>query len=82
MTSVSRLGRIYNSKCIYQLTLFTTLDNVDDYEKHFTVMNYSNYQMTQVHYQTFIQNVEKEHKDLKWASVQKDINSAIKGKQD
>jgi hypothetical protein len=36
--------------------------------------------MTQVHYQTFIQNVEKEHKDLKWASVQKDINSAIKGK--
>jgi tubulin--tyrosine ligase-like protein 12 len=53
-------------------------DNVDDYEKHFTVMNYSNYQMTQLHYETFILNIEKEHK-LKWADIQKDINAAIKG---
>lgn len=43
-------------------------------------MNYSNYQMTQLHYQTFIQNIEKEHK-IKWADVQKDINVAIKGKR-
>ncbi|CAM0136865.1 hypothetical protein VKS41_007450 [Umbelopsis sp. WA50703] len=52
-------------------------NNVDDYEKHFTVMNYSNYQMTQLHYETFILNIEKEHK-LKWADIQKDINVAIK----
>jgi long-subunit acyl-CoA synthetase (AMP-forming) len=56
-------------------------DNLDDYEKHFTVMNYSNYQMTQLHYQEFIKNIEKEHKGLKWADVQKDINVAIKGKK-
>ncbi|KAH8549063.1 tubulin-tyrosine ligase family-domain-containing protein [Umbelopsis sp. PMI_123] len=54
--------------------------NVDDYEKHFTVMNYTNYQMTQIHYLEFIRNIEKEHKDLRWASIQNDINTAIKGK--
>jgi hypothetical protein len=43
-------------------------------------MNYSNYQMTQVHYQTFIKNMEKEHAGLNWASVQKEINGAMKGK--
>ncbi|GAB5593508.1 hypothetical protein Unana1_08408 [Umbelopsis nana] len=51
---------------------------VDDYEKHFTVMNYSNYQMTQVHYQTFIKNMEKEHAGLNWASVQKEINDVLR----
>ena len=59
-------------------SLYCLVDSVDDYEKHFTVMNYSNYQTTQVHYQTFIQNIEKEHK-LQWSKVQKEINVAIKG---
>ncbi|CAO3695287.1 unnamed protein product [Umbelopsis ramanniana] len=69
---------VYNMFWIRLANKKYDMHNLDDYEKHFTVMNYSNYQMTQIHYQEFIKNIEKEHKGLKWADVQKDINVAIK----
>ncbi|KAI8973286.1 tubulin-tyrosine ligase family-domain-containing protein [Mycotypha africana] len=54
-----------------------SLDDLNDYERHFTVMNYSNYQMTQLDHKSFIFNLEKQH-GLKWDKIQKDINAAIK----
>ncbi|KAL9552717.1 hypothetical protein MBANPS3_003629 [Mucor bainieri] len=53
------------------------LDNLDDYECQFTVMNYSKYEMTQLDYKSFIHNMEKQH-NIKWDQVQKDINAAMK----
>jgi len=55
------------------------LEDFDNYEKHFTVMNYGNYNLTQLLYTKFIENFEKEHADKKrWSEIQDDINEAIK----
>ncbi|KAF9918253.1 hypothetical protein BX616_009780 [Lobosporangium transversale] len=57
------------------------LNDFDNYEKHFTVMNYGNYNLTQLLYTKFIENFEKEHSskhDKKWADIQADINESIK----
>ncbi|KAG0283369.1 hypothetical protein BGZ97_008573, partial [Linnemannia gamsii] len=55
------------------------LDDFENYEKHFTVMNYGNYNLTQLLYTKFIENFEKEHADKKkWSEIQADINEAIK----
>ncbi|KAF9106301.1 Tubulin--tyrosine ligase-like protein 12 [Mortierella sp. AM989] len=56
------------------------LNDFDNYEKHFTVMNYGNYNLTQLLYTDFIKNFEKEHegKHKKWNEIQADINEAIK----
>ncbi|KAF9357310.1 hypothetical protein BGX26_003915 [Mortierella sp. AD094] len=56
------------------------LQDYDNYEKHFTVMNYGNYNLTQLLYTDFIKNFEKEHegKHKKWTEIQAGINEAIK----
>lgn len=55
------------------------LEDYENYEKHFTVMNYGNYNLTQLLYTKFIENFEKEHADKKkWSEIQDDINEAIK----
>lgn len=54
-----------------------SLDEINDYECQFTVMNYSKYEMTQLDYKSFIYNMEKQH-NIQWDSVQKDIHAAIK----
>lgn len=54
-----------------------SLDELNDYECQFTVMNYSKYEMTQLDYKSFIFNMEKQY-DIKWDVVQKDINAAMK----
>ncbi|KAG0340073.1 Tubulin--tyrosine ligase-like protein 12 [Podila humilis] len=55
------------------------LEDFDNYEKHFTVMNYGNYNLTQLLYTQFIENFEREHADKKkWSEIQADINEAIK----
>ncbi|KAF9393113.1 Tubulin--tyrosine ligase-like protein 12 [Podila verticillata] len=54
------------------------LEDFDNYEKHFTVMNYGNYNLTQLLYTQFIENFEKEHAGKKWTDIQADINEAIK----
>ncbi|KAG0254745.1 Tubulin--tyrosine ligase-like protein 12 [Actinomortierella ambigua] len=56
-----------------------SLEDFDNYEKHYTVMNYGNYNLTQLLYTKFIENFEKEHTDKKkWTDIQADINEAIK----
>lgn len=56
------------------------LEDLNDYERQFTVMNYTNYQMTQLDHKSFIQNMEKQY-PIQWQDVQKDIYAAIKGKR-
>ncbi|KAJ8656628.1 hypothetical protein O0I10_007705 [Lichtheimia ornata] len=53
------------------------LENLDDYECQFTVMNYSNFPMTQLDYKSFIHNIEKQH-NIQWSPIQEDIHNAIK----
>ncbi|KAI8641321.1 tubulin-tyrosine ligase family-domain-containing protein [Parasitella parasitica] len=68
---------VYNMFWIRLANKKYDLESLDDYECQFTVMNYSNYAMTQLDYKSFIFNMEKQH-DIKWDSVQKDINAAMK----
>ncbi|KAI9008955.1 tubulin-tyrosine ligase family-domain-containing protein, partial [Phycomyces nitens] len=68
---------VYNMFWIRLANKKFNLDDLDDYERQFTVMNYSQYEMTQLDYKSFIYHMEKEN-NIKWADVQKDINQAMK----
>ncbi|ORY99370.1 tubulin-tyrosine ligase family-domain-containing protein [Syncephalastrum racemosum] len=68
---------VYNMFWIRLANKKFNLEDLDDYERQFTVMNYSNYQMTQLDYKSFIHNMEKQH-SIQWDGVQKDINRAMK----
>ncbi|KAM9313185.1 tubulin--tyrosine ligase-like protein 12 [Gastrophryne carolinensis] len=51
-----------------------TLDDLDDYEKHFTVMNYApNVQLKQIHCDEFITLFERQYPDFPWQSIQAEI---------
>ncbi|RKP28192.1 tubulin-tyrosine ligase family-domain-containing protein [Syncephalis pseudoplumigaleata] len=55
-----------------------SLDDLHDYEKHFTVMNYSTYAMTQLRHTDFISRLERERPGLRWWSqVQPRIDQVI-----
>ncbi|XP_037770812.1 tubulin--tyrosine ligase-like protein 12 isoform X1 [Chelonia mydas] len=55
-----------------------SLDDLDDYEKHFTVMNYaSGVTLKQVHYDEFIPLFEKQYPEYSWKSVQAEIFKAF-----
>ncbi|XP_006633164.2 tubulin--tyrosine ligase-like protein 12 [Lepisosteus oculatus] len=55
-----------------------SLDNFDDYQKHFTVMNYAEgAQLKQVHYDEFIPQFEKQYPGYPWASVQEEVFKAF-----
>ena len=49
-----------------------SLDHFDDYEKHFTVMNYveEGTRLKQVHYDDFIPMFESQYPAYKWAEVE------------
>ncbi|XP_060512126.1 tubulin--tyrosine ligase-like protein 12 [Panthera onca] len=54
------------------------LDDLDDYEKHFTVMNYDpEVVLKQVHYDEFIPEFEKQYPEFPWKSVQGEIFQAF-----
>ncbi|XP_045869083.1 tubulin--tyrosine ligase-like protein 12 [Meles meles] len=54
------------------------LDDLDDYEKHFTVMNYDpEVVLKQVHYDEFIPEFEKQYPEFPWKSVQAEIFQAF-----
>ncbi|KAM8979994.1 tubulin--tyrosine ligase-like protein 12 [Sarcophilus harrisii] len=54
------------------------LDDLDDYEKHFTVMNYDpNVPLKQVHYDEFIPLFEKQYPEYPWQDVQAEIFKAF-----
>ncbi|XP_006866969.1 PREDICTED: tubulin--tyrosine ligase-like protein 12 [Chrysochloris asiatica] len=55
------------------------LNDLDDYEKHFTVMNYDpEVALKQVHYDEFIPEFEKQYPEFPWKDVQADIFQAFK----
>ncbi|XP_036617053.1 tubulin--tyrosine ligase-like protein 12 [Trichosurus vulpecula] len=54
------------------------LNDLDDYEKHFTVMNYDpDVPLKQVHYDEFIPLFEKQYPEYPWQGVQADIFKAF-----
>ncbi|EPB87193.1 hypothetical protein HMPREF1544_06018 [Mucor circinelloides 1006PhL] len=76
-TEPNLLALVYNMFWTRLANKKYDMDNLDDYECQFTVMNYSKYEMTQLDHKSFIHNMEKQH-NIKWDQVQKDINAAIK----
>ncbi|CAO0803653.1 unnamed protein product [Mucor circinelloides] len=76
-TEPNLLALVYNMFWTRLANKKYDMDNLDDYECQFTVMNYSKYEMTQLDHKSFIHNMEKQH-SIKWDQVQKDINAAIK----
>jgi tubulin--tyrosine ligase-like protein 12 len=69
---------IYNFFWIRLANKPYSLDNFEDYEKHFTVMNYSHYSMTQLHYKDFIKEIELQYPGIMWLEIQEKINQVIK----
>ncbi|KAG8142776.1 putative Tubulin--tyrosine ligase-like protein [Naja naja] len=55
-----------------------SLDDLDDYEKHFTVMNYApEISLKQIHYNEFIPLFEKQYSEYSWKTVEEDIFKAF-----
>ncbi|KAI7864374.1 tubulin-tyrosine ligase family-domain-containing protein [Spinellus fusiger] len=76
-TDPTMIACVYNMFWIRLANKRFNLEDLDDYERQFTVMNYSQYEMTQLDYKSFIYHMEKQHK-VEWKNVQKDINQAMK----
>ncbi|XP_019620968.1 PREDICTED: tubulin--tyrosine ligase-like protein 12 [Branchiostoma belcheri] len=57
-----------------------SLDHLDEYEKHFTVMNYTEggTKLHQVHYDDFIPIFEKQYPDFPWKDVESSIFGAFR----
>ncbi|CAK6975642.1 tubulin--tyrosine ligase-like protein 12 isoform X2 [Scomber scombrus] len=56
-----------------------SLDHFDDYQKHFTVMNYAEgVQLKQVHYDEFIPMFEKQYPQHPWKEVEAEVFKAFK----
>uniref|UniRef100_A0A8C6C9F1 Tubulin tyrosine ligase like 12 n=1 Tax=Monodon monoceros TaxID=40151 RepID=A0A8C6C9F1_MONMO len=54
------------------------LNDLDDYEKHFTVMNYDpDLVLKQMHYDEFVPEFEKQYPEFPWKSVQAEIFQAF-----
>ncbi|XP_063784997.1 tubulin--tyrosine ligase-like protein 12 [Pseudophryne corroboree] len=50
------------------------LNDLDDYEKHFTVMNYApNVQLKQIHCEEFVTMFEKQYPDYPWKSIEAEL---------
>ncbi|CAL8324020.1 unnamed protein product [Lota lota] len=68
--------------CLYAYKVFWlrfankpfSLDHLDDYQKHFTVMNYAEgVQLKQVHYDDFIPMFEKQYPQHPWSEVEAEL---------
>lgn len=56
-----------------------SLDHFDDYQKHFTVMNYAEgVELKQVHYDEFIPMFEKQYPQYPWKEVEAELFQAFK----
>ncbi|KAB0392964.1 hypothetical protein E2I00_002904, partial [Balaenoptera physalus] len=65
-------------RSVKPLTLPFALNDLDDYEKHFTVMNYDpELVLKQMHYDEFVPEFEKQYPEFPWKSVQADIFQAF-----
>ncbi|XP_023224892.1 tubulin--tyrosine ligase-like protein 12 [Centruroides sculpturatus] len=55
-----------------------SLDNFDDYEKHFTVMNYRPTVLQQMYCDKFIEKFELYYSQFKWSKIEEEIFAALK----
>uniref|UniRef100_A0A3Q0R5E6 Tubulin tyrosine ligase-like family, member 12 n=1 Tax=Amphilophus citrinellus TaxID=61819 RepID=A0A3Q0R5E6_AMPCI len=56
-----------------------SMDHFDDYQKHFTVMNYNEgVELKQVHYDEFIPMFEKQYPQYPWTEVEAELFKAFK----
>ncbi|XP_074660314.1 tubulin--tyrosine ligase-like protein 12 isoform X2 [Tubulanus polymorphus] len=56
-----------------------SLDSFEDYEKHFTVMNYAEEaQLKQIHYDEFIPMFESQYPDFSWEKIEESIFDMIR----
>ncbi|XP_055940746.1 tubulin--tyrosine ligase-like protein 12 isoform X2 [Argiope bruennichi] len=55
-----------------------SLEDFEDYEKHFTVMNYSDFPLQQMFCHDFIKQFEKVHSPHKWSDIENKIYKMIK----
>ncbi|GBO01309.1 Tubulin--tyrosine ligase-like protein 12 [Araneus ventricosus] len=55
-----------------------SLEDFEDYEKHFTVMNYNDFPLQQMFCHDFIKLFEKVHSPHKWSDVENSIYKMIK----
>ncbi|GFY37784.1 tubulin--tyrosine ligase-like protein 12, partial [Trichonephila inaurata madagascariensis] len=55
-----------------------TMDDFEDYEKHFTVMNYNDFPLQQMFCQDFIKQFEDYYPSYKWSDVENSIYKMIK----
>eukprot|EP00092_Neocalanus_flemingeri_P052355 GFUD01061191.1.p1 GENE.GFUD01061191.1~~GFUD01061191.1.p1 ORF type:complete len:449 (-),score=129.92 GFUD01061191.1:18-1364(-) len=56
-----------------------SLDKLDIYEKHFTVMNYTDTDLKQMFCQDFIQQFESQNPGYPWAEIESEIFTMLRG---
>ncbi|XP_054723925.1 tubulin--tyrosine ligase-like protein 12, partial [Uloborus diversus] len=54
-----------------------SLDDFEDYEKHFTVMNYNNFPLKQMYCHDFIKKFEDYYSSYKWCDIEESIYEMI-----
>ncbi|XP_055549385.1 tubulin--tyrosine ligase-like protein 12 [Wyeomyia smithii] len=54
------------------------LNDFDDYEKHFTVMNYSQYQLRHMKCEEFLEQWKLQYPEHEWSTVEEDICHMLK----
>ncbi|KAG8183034.1 hypothetical protein JTE90_015665 [Oedothorax gibbosus] len=55
-----------------------SLGDFEDYEKHFTVMNYGDFQLEQMYCHDFIKKFEDHYPEYKWCEIEESIYKMIK----
>jgi tubulin--tyrosine ligase-like protein 12 len=80
LTSVCPLEVAVHQKFIVRVAnKIFSLDHLDEYEKHFTVMNYrKGAQMKQIRCDQFIPMFDKQYADVTWEKIQGDIHGMIR----
>jgi len=70
---------VYNRFWLRFANIPFSLDRLDLYEKHFTVMNYTDTNLKQMFCHDFIKEFEEQNPDFPWEEVQSSIFRMIKG---
>eukprot|EP00455_Lapot_gusevi_P036465 TRINITY_DN4059_c0_g1_i11.p1 TRINITY_DN4059_c0_g1~~TRINITY_DN4059_c0_g1_i11.p1 ORF type:complete len:856 (+),score=223.63 TRINITY_DN4059_c0_g1_i11:130-2568(+) len=69
---------VYNTFWIRLSNKQFEMKGFEDYETHFTVMNYSQFQMTQIWYYDFVSQLQSQYPEMDWSVVQTKIYRMIR----
>lgn len=80
LTSVCPLELLVHKKFVVRVSnKIYSLDNLDDYEKHFTVMNYrKDAVLKQISCETFVEMFNQQYQDMPWCSVMTKIQDVVR----